>query len=308
MGDVRHRLLAPAGSVAAVLAAAEAGADAVYVGAKGWSRGRPGAELSDEEIGFCLDELHRWGKQLQVAMNTIPRPHEVELVIEKILLYTRWGVDGVILNDVGLIGRVHQAVPRAAICASVGCTALNAEDVAFLHDLGAEVVVVSWAVGPGQVALIQSRVPVEIEVFVRGVREVLLLGKCWMGSYLKTVFKDHGDRRGRPLGSAKRGGLCTSICKARWQTVIGDRSQSEAAFPYETFLVLKQLPRYLDAGARVLKIGGRELPPQQVAATVRLFRYLLDRYDPDRDPATWSEEVDRALTMNGEGFDVTHVW
>ncbi|NOZ06987.1 MAG: U32 family peptidase [Chloroflexi bacterium] len=293
-------LLAPAGSVAAVRAAMNAGADAVYVGVKGWSRGRPGNELTDVQIRSCLDDLHSRGRRMQLAMNTVPRPDEVEQVIGKIEQYARWGVDGVILNDPGLIALAHRAVPEMPLCASVGCTTMNAEDAALLHELGAQTVVLSWAVGPAEVALIKAQTSVEVEIFVRGVREAVLLGKCWMGSYLKTVLKEHGDRTDRPLGSAKRSGLCTSICKAPWQLRNHERVYDSASLPYETFLVLQQLPCYLDAGAGVLKIGGRELPPDRVAHTVRLFRDLLDGYRPSLDEEAWQQVVGWAQTRWAE--------
>ncbi len=301
-------LLAPAGSVAAVRAAVDAGADAVYAGVKGWSRGRPGNELDDVQIRSCLEELHSRGRRMQLAMNTVPRPHEVEQVLGKIEQYARWGADGIILNDPGLIALAHRAVPEMPLCASVGCTTMNAEDAALLYELGAHTVVVSWAVGPGEVALIKSQTPVEVEIFVRGVREAVLLGKCWMGSYLKTVLKEHGDRTGRPLGSAKRSGLCTSICKASWQLVNHDRAYDDASLPYETFLVLQQLPRYLHAGAGVLKIGGRELPPERVAHTVRLFRSLLDHLRPPADEEAWQQTVDWAQSKWAEDVGAVQLW
>lgn len=301
-------LLAPAGSVAAVRAAIAAGADAVYVGVKGWSRGRPGSELTDEEIFLCLKELHGEGKQLHLAMNTIPRPHEVGQMVDKMRQFARWGIDGAILNDPGMIALVHREVPALRICASVGCTTLNAEDAALLHELGAQVVVVSWAVDPSQIALIKSRTPVEIEVFVRGVQEVLLLGKCWMGSYLKTVLKQHGDRKDRPLGSAKRGGLCTSICKAPWDLTVRGEELSREALPYKTFLVIWQLPAYLRSGVSVLKIGGRELPPDRVAHIVHLFRTLLDRCHPSLDDGAWMSVVERVRLEMGPAAGPIELW
>ena len=51
----RPILLAPAGSPPAAMAALQAGADAVYVGLKGWSRGGAKGELTSAELLDVLD-------------------------------------------------------------------------------------------------------------------------------------------------------------------------------------------------------------------------------------------------------------
>src|SRR6266511_5834707 len=69
-------LLAPAGSPEAVHAALEAGADAVYVGLKGWSRGGARGELDRDELGRAVRRAAERGAELQLALNTIPKPPE----------------------------------------------------------------------------------------------------------------------------------------------------------------------------------------------------------------------------------------
>jgi putative protease len=69
-------LLAPGGSPEAVAAALDVGADAVYVGLRGWSRGGARSELEWPEIRAAADLARARGAELQVALNTIPRPRE----------------------------------------------------------------------------------------------------------------------------------------------------------------------------------------------------------------------------------------
>jgi putative protease len=69
-------LLAPGGSPEAVVAALDAGADAVYVGLRGWSRGGARSELEWPEIAAAARLADARGAELQVALNTIPRPRE----------------------------------------------------------------------------------------------------------------------------------------------------------------------------------------------------------------------------------------
>jgi U32 family peptidase len=69
-------LLAPGGSPEAVAAVLAAGADAVYIGLRGWSRGGARSELEWPEIQAAARLADGHGAELQVALNTIPRPRE----------------------------------------------------------------------------------------------------------------------------------------------------------------------------------------------------------------------------------------
>ena len=69
-------LLAPAGSLEAVRAALRAGADAVYAGLQGWSRGGARRELGWDDLVAAQREALSAGRGLRVALNTIPKPEE----------------------------------------------------------------------------------------------------------------------------------------------------------------------------------------------------------------------------------------
>src|ERR1017187_1856717 len=77
-------LLAPAGTVEAVRAALGAGADAVYVGLEGWSRGGARRELGWDELVAAQREVASAGRSLQVALNTIPKPEERARLFERV--------------------------------------------------------------------------------------------------------------------------------------------------------------------------------------------------------------------------------
>lgn len=97
--STRPILLAPAGSLAAAQAALQAGADAIYVGLKGWSRGGPKSELTAKELQNVLVAAHAKGRRVQVALNTVPRQAERRDLMERVGKFIGWGTDGVIVND-----------------------------------------------------------------------------------------------------------------------------------------------------------------------------------------------------------------
>ncbi|MGH7363544.1 MAG: peptidase U32 family protein, partial [Candidatus Methylomirabilales bacterium] len=215
-------LLAPAGSPEAAAAALAAGADALYVGLKGWSRGGGRGELTAEELQGVLAEATRHGRAVQVACNTIPKPAERTFLLERVAEVATWGVAGVIVNDVGLLTAIHRRLPSLPVTASIGSGALSWADAAFYEAAGASCLVFPAVLEPEEVAVIRRHTRLQIEVMIHMVEEFILLGRCLMPSYVRLKPQPHPDAPGdgqRLLGSMKRGGagVCFKVCQHPWR-------------------------------------------------------------------------------------------
>ena len=119
----------------------QAGADAVYVGLRGWSRGGARGEFDREQLRRCLELARDLGKKVQLAANIIPKPQERQQLLQELAELAGWGLHAVILNDIGFLREVRRKLPGLAITASIGCGALNMSDALFYQDLGATAVV-----------------------------------------------------------------------------------------------------------------------------------------------------------------------
>src|SRR3972149_4983731 len=98
MSRILHRadapiLLAPAGDPTAAVAALESGADAIYVGLKGWSRGGAKGELTSEELQEVLRAAHARSRRIRVALNTIPGQAERRYLVGRGAELIGWGVE-----------------------------------------------------------------------------------------------------------------------------------------------------------------------------------------------------------------------
>ena len=107
-------LLAPAGNLEMAKAVVENGGNAVYVGARGWSRRRDAYELSDEQVHEAIAIVHAGGAKLRVATNTNMQSREIPALLKKMKNFVRWGIDGAIMTDVGAIAQVTP-IPGAEI-------------------------------------------------------------------------------------------------------------------------------------------------------------------------------------------------
>src|SRR5271166_6857773 len=85
-------LLAPAGSLDAAQQAFQAGADAVYVGLRGWSRGGARGEFDREQLRLCMELAHALGKKVQLAANIIPKPQERQQLLQELAELAGWGL------------------------------------------------------------------------------------------------------------------------------------------------------------------------------------------------------------------------
>lgn len=281
-------LLAPAGSLRAVRAVLDAGADAVYVGLEGWSRGGSRSEISWDELVSCQRALQDAGRALHLALNTIPKPFERARLFEKIPAIIELGIRDVIVNDYGILTILGRRFPKLRLTASIGCGVRTAADLAFFRDLGACAAVLPGTMHPDELRALKEVPGIAVEVMVHMVDEFVLLGKCSMPSYAHvkpSSLPAPSDRssRGtdagmRQSGSMKRGGVgvCYRICQQPWELFDAGRRVDSRLFPSRQISRITDLKAYARAGADVFKLQGRSLPLDLLASLVRRYRDAID--------------------------------
>ena len=296
-------LLAPAGSPAAVRAALDAGADAVYVGLKGWSRGGSRGELDWDELVSSRSEAAAAGRSLQVALNIIPKARERARLFERIPALLDLGIREVIVNDIGILATLRRDFPDLLLTASIGCGARTAADVAFFRDLGADAVVLPGTLSPAEMSEIRTVRGISIEIMIHMVEEFVLLGKCWMPSYVSLKPSRLPDAGGlRQTGSMKRGGVgaCFRVCQEPWELYAGGRHIETRFLPGRQISRISEVQAFADAGVDVLKLQGRSLPPELLAPLVRSYREAIDARDvPATDEEIASPALPAAWTVVG---------
>jgi len=287
-------LLAPAGSPRAVEAALEAGADAVYVGLQGWSRGGARGELGSEQLADAVRRAAGQGAEIQVALNTIPKPPERAALEAEIPRLVALGIRTLIVNDIGILVSLRRRFPQLSLTASVGCGAQTAADVAFFREIGADAVVLPGTVGPDQAAECTAAGGITVEVMLHMVEEFVLLGRCGMPSYvhLKPTAMPGALAAGmRQTGSMKRGGVgtCFRICQEPWELTDRHGHREQQFFPSRQLSRLGDVPAYLAAGVGALKLQGRSLPPESLRPLVARYRLALDEAGAGAPVPAWSE-------------------
>jgi putative protease len=294
-------LLAPAGNLNAAKQAFRAGADVVYVGLRGWSRGGARGELDREQLRQCLELAHAQRKGVQLAANIIPRPQERQRLLEELSDLAEWGLQAVILNDAGFLREVRRKLPGLAITASIGCGALNTDDALFYQDLGATAIVLPGYLEAEEIAAIKARASIQIEIMLHMVEEFIQLGKCWMPSYVHFAAADRVFPAQRLGGSVKRGGVgtCYRICQQPWILVKDGAEADQRLFPSRQISRVAELAAFLEVGVDVIKIQGRSLFPETVGAIIEMYRSAVDAWRYGQKGAWTAPALSAMWTVQG---------
>ena len=294
-------LLASGGTVEMARAVLDSGADAVYVGARGWSRRRAQYEMGDEEVIASARYAKSLGKVLRVAFNTLPASHEIPLLLAKAEMFVGAGIRDFILTDVGAMKALTERFPGVQIHASVGCTIVNAEDAWFYKEAGATQVVTECRVDREEMRKIRQEVGVGLEVLVHATTCFTYLGRCTMSSYTRQEWRFDDEGKNHFLGSPNRGGLCYRVCLTEWDQRRGDGSLEAGGLvlPNLAYFLVDDIPDLLDLGVDTIKIQGREYSIPLVGRMVRFYRDLIDSYLRDRSSfrmEAWKERMAGIIT------------
>lgn len=259
-------LLAPAGSLKTVDSALSAGADAVYVGCRGWSRDRQRAALAPGEIREAAALCREKGAMLHAALNTVPGATEVPGFLATVTRLAEYGVFAVILSDPGVISLVRREHPSLRITASVGVSTLNPPEARFYRDMGADAIVLPTALTPQEIPAIKAESGIRVEVFVRCRPEILLQGKCALPGYLREGALVPGRPHLAGTGtasSAKRTGRCQLVCRS-------------IPLSRDAHSIEGDLASWIGAGVDAFKVQGRDLSPARLFDLVSRIRGKLD--------------------------------
>ena len=237
-------LLAPAKNLECGIAAIEHGADAVYIGANHFGA-RMAAGNTVEDIAALTVYAHRFGVKVYVTVNTIVYEDEIEdshILIEKL---ANIHVDGILIQDMGLLGECKNA--GISIHASTQCDTRTAEKVFWLHSLGFRRVVLARELSLKEIHNIHRTVPdVELEVFIHGALCVSYSGICYASQYC--------------FGRSANRGECAQFCRLKFDLKDASGKMIEQQ---RHFLSMKDMCQidYLEelaaAGACSFKIEGR---------------------------------------------------
>ncbi len=265
------KLLAPGGNLEMAVGVLERGADAVYVGARGWSRRTENYEMSSKDIKTLAQYASVHNKEVRVAFNTIASSTEFPLMLKTIEEFNSYGIEGVIMTDPGAMSLIRDRFPDLEIHASAGANIINENDIKFYRAAGATCIVAPCNITMDEIKFIQDDLNLKLEIFLHSNNCFTYLGKCTMSSYIKQDWHIENGKN-RFFGSPNRGGHCNRICQIAWES-----GESSVKMTNDAFLLLNTIPVALRNGVSYLKVQGREYGNSLIFDMISFYREVIDK-------------------------------
>ena len=176
------KLLAPAGNYEKFLAALENGADEIYMGLQKFNARGMTNNFTLAEYKQALNLAHIKGVKVYLTLNTILRDEDIRESLNLLADLVASGLDGVIVQDLGLATAIKQVFPDLPLHGSTQMTVHNIEGVRVLERLGFKRVVLARELTLEEIKEIRENTKVELEVFIHGAACMSITGDYDLGS------------------------------------------------------------------------------------------------------------------------------
>ena len=252
-------LLAPAGSMEALRAAVQNGADAVYLGVGPFNARQGARNFTVETLREAVQYAHIRGANVHLTLNTLVSDRESQQACELIRAAARAEVDAFIVQDLGVMAMCRQIAPDVPVHASTQMSIHSLEGVRQAAELGASRVVLARELPRDEIARICRSSPVEIEVFAHGALCMCYSGQCYMSGVI-----------GRRSGNR---GQCAQPCRLPYGY---GRFENKYLLSLKDNCLVQYLRELEKMGVASIKLEGRMKRPEYVATVTRVYREALD--------------------------------
>ncbi len=253
--DAIPELLAPAGSPAALSAAIDAGADAVYFGAGSFNARINAKNFDKDELRTALELCHSYGVKSYVTLNTLVYDLELSEYLTCAEELYKMGVDALIVADIGGAAVIKKYIPEIELHASTQMSGHSTEAAKALSKLGFSRMVLARDTPLHNIRAFTEKSPIEAEVFVHGALCVSHSGQCLFSSIV-------GGRSGNR-------GECAQPCRLPF-------GHNKYPLSLKDLCLAPHIPSLISAGVASLKIEGRMKSPEYVREVTAVYRTLLD--------------------------------
>ncbi|NEX19934.1 U32 family peptidase [Thiorhodococcus mannitoliphagus] len=320
-------LVCPAGNLPMLKAAVDNGANAVYIGFRDDTNARhfAGLNFNDKQIAQGVQYAHDRGVKVFVAINTYAQPDGWERWTAAVDRAAGFGVDAIILADMGVLDYAAERHPNVNLHLSVQGSATNPAAIGFMQrHFGIKRVVVPRVLSLAQVAHLIEETRVPVEIFGFGSLCVMVEGRCLLSSYASGQSPNtfgacspaaHVEWRDTPEGQETRlGGVLIerrshseaagypTLCKGRYEV---DGELRHAIEQPTSLNTLDVLPQILAAGVSAIKIEGRQRSTRYVSQVTKVWREALDMCQRNPQAFRPKDSWHQILAQVSEGAQTT---
>ena len=256
-------LLSPVGNFECLKAAVQNGANSVYFGADIFSARAFATNFSLEDLEKAIQYAKIRGVKTHLTLNTLVTDTEFESAMNVAKKAYEFGIDAIIVQDLGLAMALMRAFPDLPIHGSTQMTVHNLNGALELQELGFRRVVLARELSVNEIDYICKNTNIEIETFIHGALCISYSGQCLFSSML-------GGRSGNR-------GKCAGPCRLPFELLENNKTiNSGYLLSTRDLCGLEFIPDLIRAGVKSFKIEGRMKSPEYVATVTRIYRKYID--------------------------------
>ncbi len=256
-------LLSPVGDFQCLKAAVQNGADSVYFGSNLFSARNFAHNFNIDELKQAIEYAKIRGVKTNLTLNTLLKDSEFNSALELALRSYEFGIDSIIVQDLGLAMKLIKILPDLPIHASTQMSIHNLNGALKLQELGFRRVVLARELSMDEITHICKNTNIEIECFIHGALCISYSGQCLFSSML-------GGRSGNR-------GKCAGPCRLPYELFENNKKiNSGYLLSTKDLCGLEYIPDMINAGVHCLKIEGRMKSPEYVATVTRIYRKYID--------------------------------
>ena len=256
-------LLSPVGDFECLKAGVQNGADSIYLGSDTFSARAFASNFPLDKLEEAIQYAKIRGVKTHLTLNTLVTDTEFESAMNLAKNAYKFGIDAIIVQDLGLAMKLIKTFPDLPIHASTQMTVHNLNGALELQDLGFRRVVLARELSINEIAYICKNTDIEIETFIHGALCISYSGQCLFSSML-------GGRSGNR-------GKCAGPCRLPFELLENNkRINSGYILSTRDLCGLEFIPDLINAGVKSLKIEGRMKSPEYVATVTRIYRKYIN--------------------------------
>ncbi len=258
-------LLAPAGSMDALRAAVQNGANAVYLGVGSFNARQSAKNFTLQTLAEAVKYCHIRGVDVHLTLNTLVADREMKDAAELIRRAAECNVDAFIVQDLGVVQLCRQIAPHIPIHGSTQMTIHSLPGVQLCAAMGMSRVVLSRELSREEIQYICANSPVEIEIFAHGALCMCYSGQCYMSS----VIGGRSGNRGR----------CAQPCR---QSYGYTHWQDKYPLSLKDNCLVHYMQELEEMGVASVKLEGRMKKAEYVATVTAVYRKAIDEAEVTR--------------------------
>ncbi|MDA3818871.1 MAG: U32 family peptidase [Candidatus Delongbacteria bacterium] len=256
----KPELLLPAGDTESFFAAVEAGADAVYLGAKQFNARERAVNFSPAQLKTLVNQAHDKHIAVYITLNTVIKNCELDDLLDLLFQLQQTKPDALIVQDCAVWYVVKKFFPEFELHASTQMGNHNSAGTLHAKQNGIKRVIMARELTLDELKHITQKHGADSEVFVHGALCYAFSGMCLFSSYLGGMSANRGQ--------------CKQACRR-----IYHGNTSGFLFSLKDNQAIDFIPEISKMGIKSLKVEGRMKPAEYVYRVGSAYRMAIDDHN-----------------------------